>query len=979
MFLYEYIMNLGISKKLLLAFGFSSSAVLLAALVWWIGFVNAANNQQKIIQDTIPAMIKAQQLAAVTSRISTNINALNRAKIKKERSDLLNNLEGDKTELKVVLAQLTNSHSNARTVQSLESLGGKLLKNVKQQEELVNLRLELSRKRDVVSTELMNAAADLSRFLSAENPAGFENFINGNSPEWVEKNFWLRELGLSETDRSALKVETVKLVGIINQLTRETDLIVMNYLQSEFTINLNAIVSKVRRITKRSTRETAEEFLQLIIANSKTFNKDNVFEINRNLLRLDMSLIDLQDDNNDHVISVNSEVGRYIGQVHDHINSQMLQSENDMFLGRNISLVAIIVTIASVGLILWFYVVTAVRRLKVLEEGMTELAKGNYEIELDIDQHEHDELTLMADAVIAFREDAIEKQRFHEVQIETEASLRMRKDTLEKLVKERTKQILEVNRELAQQSIEHLRARELAESASKVKTDFLATMSHELRTPMSSLIGVINLIKDTELTAPQVDYLNTLEVISNTLLEILNDILGYSQIEAGNLIVTGADFNIHAVINDMITVLKPVADNKNIFLNADVDPLMPHILYGDVGKLRQILLNIMGNGLKFTNKGSVKLTVLRQPSSDDSNIWVVFKIEDTGIGIPHNLQENIFEAFHQGMVSIPAEYGGTGLGLSICTRLVSLLGGKITCSSTLGVGSIFSFELPFKQNLLSITPQNDDSLANQTGFQCTKILNVLVVEDDPTSRLVLRTYLEKAKHRVTEAENGETAVMLASNHDYDVILMDLRMPKINGVEAAKMIRKLPSQRSLVPIIAISAHVNPQKVDDFVGANMNAFIAKPVRPLILDETLYQVVSQQGQLAFSQSPVVHGAYPDGWDCYDLLKQDVEFIGIEKTKIKTGLFLHTSAQTLKVVNQAIANEDFVTVQDGMHKLKGSASAVGLYRLYELAGDLEALACDKSKDLPSHLEKLKSLYELSCDRLVKALEKVQSDADSD
>ena len=352
---------------------------------------------------------------------------------------------------------------------------------------------------------------------------------------------------------------------------------------------------------------------------------------------------------------------------------------------------------------------------------MTELAKGNYEIELDIDQHEHDELTLMADAVIAFREDAIEKQRFYEVQIETEASLRMRKDTLEKLVKERTKQILEVNRELAQQSIEHLRARELAESASKVKTDFLATMSHELRTPMSSLIGVINLIKDTELTAPQVDYLNTLEVISNTLLEILNDILGYSQIEAGNLIVTGADFNIHAVINDMITVLKPVADNKNIFLNADVDPLMPHILYGDVGKLRQILLNIMGNGLKFTNKGSVKLTVLRQPSSDDSNIWVVFKIEDTGIGIPHNLQENIFEAFHQGMVSIPAEYGGTGLGLSICTRLVSLLGGKITCSSTLGVGSIFSFELPFKQNLLSITPQNDDSLANQTGFQCTKI------------------------------------------------------------------------------------------------------------------------------------------------------------------------------------------------------------------------------------------------------------------
>jgi hypothetical protein len=230
-------MNLGIGKKLLFAFGLSASAALLAGIVWWVSFQHASDNQQEIIQEAIPAMITAQLLAEVTGRIATTTNSLARAKIKKDRIDLLGNLESDKADLKIILTDLSRNDSNFATVVSLELLVEALLKNVNQQEQLVNMRFDLSRKRDVSSTELMNAAVDMGKLLSEENPAGFEKFLAGESAEWVEKDFWLKELGLSEMDRSTLKLEIVKLVGIINQLTRETDLIVMNYLQSERSLH----------------------------------------------------------------------------------------------------------------------------------------------------------------------------------------------------------------------------------------------------------------------------------------------------------------------------------------------------------------------------------------------------------------------------------------------------------------------------------------------------------------------------------------------------------------------------------------------------------------------------------------------------------------------------------------------------------------------------------------------------------------------
>lgn len=967
-------MKLGIRTKLLSAFALSSLLALLAGIVGWFGFANIADNQQKLIQGAIPAMVNVQNLAELTAKIATTATSLVQAKTQKDRINSAEALNRYKTELKISLAHLPQNGFDHKTVTALGGLVGTLLQNLKQQEALVNTRAELSRKRDVISTGLLNAVVDIGQLLSLGNAAEFSGVPQGVNPEPLLQNFPPKDLGLSKREFSSLKVESVRLVGVINQLSRETDLIVMNYLKSEFVENLNSIEKRVKRIGDAASREKAEELLQLIIQNSKTLNENNVFEVHRNLRKVNILLRSLERENHSLVIELNREVGDLINKGQNDINSEMIASEGAMILGRNIFVFVTIGTILSVALILWFYVGTAARRLKDLERGMHELAKGNYEIEVNIGQHGHDELALMADAILVFKENVIAKEQLEKEQRETEESLRRHKDNLEKLVEARTKEVLEVNRELAQKAVEHLEARNQAESASKVKTDFLATMSHELRTPMSGLLGVINLIRDTRLSEQQDEYLNTLEVISNTLLEILDDILGYSQIDAGKLIVANADFDINAVVGDMVAVLKPVADKKNIYLCAEIASDVPRMLYGDAGKLRQILLNIIGNGIKFTSEGGVRLKVVRQPGSDGREVRLLFRIEDTGIGIPKKIQNNVFEAFNQGMIAISQQYGGTGLGLAICKRLVTLLGGEINCSSRLGVGSEFFFELPFTQSQGAAELENKSAGDTEPGFQCVEKLNILLAEDDPTNRMVLRTFLEKANHKVTEAEDGEEAAILAADHDFDVVLMDLRMPKVGGIEAAKRIRALHSQRSAVPIIAISAHTNPKKIGDFASAGMNGFMAKPVDPAKLDKMIYQVVVEREELVVAQPSAVSNSSPCGEGCYDLLLQDVEFIGFEKTKAKIDLFLETSRQTLDEIFKAFKNGDRKVVHENMHKLKGAASAVGLYPLSAQAGELEALVFNELEDFGGRLETFQNLYDLSCDLLVKSFGRVEA-----
>lgn len=920
-------------------------------------------------------MVNAQNIAEVTARIATTATSLVQAKTQKDRIDLAAALKRDRTELKISLAHLPKNGFDYETVTTLSSLAGELLQNLEQQEQLVDMRAELSRKRDVISTGLLNAVVDIGQLLSLGDSAKFSETRQGISPEPLLQNFPPKDLGLSKIEFSNLKVDSVKLVGVINQLSRETDLIVMNYLQSDFIESLSAIEKKVQKIGDAVSREQAKGLLQLIASYSKAPDEDNVFEVNRSLRKKNIFLRELEDENNDLVIALNREVGGLIKKGQSSVNFEMLKSQNSMILGRNIFVFVTIGTILSVALILWFYVGTAARRLKNLEKGMRELAKGNYEIEVDTGHHGRDELTLMADAILAFKKNAIDKERLEKEQRKTEVSLRRHKDNLEKLVEERTKQVLEVNRELAQKAIDHQEARDLAETASKVKTDFLATMSHELRTPMSGLLGVINLIRDTELSEQQDKYLDTLEVISNTLLEILDDILGYSQVEAGKLIVANADFDLHALVGDMVSVLKPVADKKNIYLSVDIEADVPRMLHGDAGKLRQILLNIIGNGIKFTSEGGVRLNVKTQPGAHGGDLRLLFRIEDTGIGIPKKLQKNVFEAFNQGMISISQQYGGTGLGLAICKRLITLLGGDVNCTSTPGAGSVFYFVLPFKQSQL-IDARTDEFLgATELPFECVGTLDVLLVEDDPTNRMVLRTYLEKSNHKVTEAENGEEAATLAESHDFDVILMDLRMPKLNGIEAAKRVRALTGQRSLVPIIGISAHTNPKKINDFADAGMNAFIAKPVDPAKLREVIYRVVVEQVKFVDAQPNIVPSACRQEEDCFGLLLQDVEFIGVKKTKAKIDLFLKTSSQTLEEISQAFGDGDRKAVRESMHKLKGAAAAVGLHSLSTQAGELEALVCNEEEDFDSQLEKFENLYGLSCDLLVKSFERVQTD----
>lgn len=954
-----------------MAFGLTSILAVSAGIVGWLGFGRIAENQRNIIQGAIPAMVNAQNLAEATAKIVATASSLAQAKIQVERILATAKLEKYRVELLILLGSLPKNGFDYETVTSLGSLAGHLLENLKQQEELVDQRIRISRKRDVVATELLNAAAAIGPLLSVESL-----FDLSESQDELSRQSAVQEVsGLSEEEISRLRVNSVKMVSVLNQLSRERDLIVINYLQSEFLLNLNSLSEKTKKIKNHESRRALDEKLLLILKNSRPIDDGNVFDLHRKLRKLDVALSDLDNKNSGVAVGLNSEIGDLMRKGSDTINSEMLLSEDAIIFGRNIFIAVTIGSILFIVFILWFYVQTAVRRLLALESGMGELAKGNYDIDIDVSKHGNDELALMANTVQIFKEYAIERESLQKAQKETERTLRKHKFNLEKLVEARTRELQEVNRELAEKAIAHLDARQIAERASQVKTDFLATMSHELRTPMSGLLGVINLIKDTGPSKQQGKYLDTLDVIAHTLLEILDDILGYSQIEAGKLLLSNADFDIRTVIGDMVEVLKPVADNKLIYIRADIAPEVPHMLYGDAGKLRQILLNIIGNGIKFTDKGGVRLNVIRQPSTNNSDVRLLFGIEDTGIGIPKQLQKDVFEAFNQGVMSISQQYGGTGLGLAICKRLVTLMGGEIDCESTPGVGSVFTFALDFRESQ-TFDVEADDFEAVPDS-QCVGELSILLVEDDPTNRMVLRSYLEKSNHRVSEAVDGEEAVLMATNNDFDVVLMDLRMPRLNGVEAAKRIRALPAPRSSVPIIAVSAHTNPNKLDDYVGGGMNGFIAKPVDLVKLYEVLYQVVVQKVKV-IPQAPVEGDSHSPDESCYELLLQDVEFIGIEKTRAKIDLFLSSSRQTLGEIKQAAENKDRNAVREYMHKLKGAASAVGLLSLASHAGEMEKFVYSEAEGFGSKLVSFEKLYDLSCDLLVKSFEEVPSELPS-
>ncbi|QGY41310.1 response regulator [Pseudodesulfovibrio cashew] len=385
-----------------------------------------------------------------------------------------------------------------------------------------------------------------------------------------------------------------------------------------------------------------------------------------------------------------------------------------------------------------------------------------------------------------------------------------------------------------------VKAKQAAESASQAKTEFLTNISHELRTPLNGILGMLQLTQSTPLNAEQSDYINTAISSSKVLLNVINDILNIAQIEAGKLTLREQLFKPHEILETIYKFFKLSTESKELRLRLDVEPGLPPYLLGDEVRIRQILFNLVGNSVKFTEEGGIDITVKALPySNKPKTVNILFTITDTGIGIPHEKISYVFESFTQVDGTYTRSYQGTGLGLGIVKKLVELMNGSITVDSCVGKGTTIYVTL-------QLAVPSNEQISNSKALsrhvhQAKRKLSILVAEDDRVNQIAIKRMIQKLGHTAICVSDGEKALRLLKEEPFDCVFMDIQMPVMDGIETTKQIRTSKELEAVadIPIVALTAHAMPEDRDKFLRVGMSDYISKPVSFEELAQTLANI--------------------------------------------------------------------------------------------------------------------------------------------
>ena len=490
--------------------------------------------------------------------------------------------------------------------------------------------------------------------------------------------------------------------------------------------------------------------------------------------------------------------------------------------------------------------------------------------------------------------------------------------------------ILSINRDVTERRrAEELRlAKEAAEQADQAKGRFLANMSHEIRTPMAGVLGLIGLLRRTGMSAQQADYAELIESSAASLLRLLDDILDFSKIDAGELVLERAPFDLKSTMRQIVELLRFTAGSHDTELDLDFGDGVPEWVWGDAGRLRQVLTNLIGNAVKFTTAGTVDVEA-RQLA--DGRLR--FAVRDTGIGIPAESQGRLFGLFSQADSSTSRRFGGSGLGLAICRRIVEQMGGEIGFESTLGEGSTFWFVLA----LDPVTSTEPALPAKAAPRPTGRRHRILVAEDNLINQLVLVQQLTAMGHDVVAAHNGLGALEAMESGGFDLVLMDCQMPELDGYEATRRIRELPDPKGRIPIVAVTAHVMQADLDRCLAVGMDDYLTKP----FLEEALQRKLERW----LGDGPAERERWAAGSGMpapLDLARiTELRKLGraVGRNVVSEIAESFQSRAHMTEIRSALARGDWPLLKRSAHALKGSSAMLGAMDLSTVCGDLERL----------------------------------------